>query len=511
MYLTAWTAVLGLTLPSLGVLAQAAEDAPAAALRDTRLHVVEVSGGVSVDTGPMSFELRDAGELRSLRPARRSWWPTIRRRCWPPRCSNRRPTTAIATRPSGKIVPATWKPDRHDYRPGDKEFQATYSGQLDFGAGDALVCRLVFSGRGGQSAAGSHGRTAAAGRVPGPLPPQRHAAPATGAEPTQAGRAGRRPRRAMEHAAPVPVPYLAGRHAAARTRSQPVAIVCDRSEHGGRLSHLAVRERADLPIVDAARAPGPRLDGRLRRAGRAAVCLSQSGRAGPQVAARDCGGAGRSGDPPVASGFARAGRGLAPGGGCVWRAARDRLDGLHRRTERKPSGRGPGTAVEGREAGQRSAGAERSALGGLELAHGSACRRRGTAGHRRRAVAQGRAPRSGLRPAPARGCRCACADAGGGLLARPVHQVAAADVSGRRRHGAGRLGRGRCVAVRVDAARRLEDALSSGLRRQRPPGPATGWAHRQTAAGRRRDRHRPAATRAGSGPAVAAKCEVRRP
>ncbi len=149
MYHSVWIALLGLTLTSLGMPARAAEGAAGAAARAAQLHVAEVPGGVNVDTGPLSFELRDAGGLRSLRIGEKALAADNAAALLAAEVFESKTYDGYRDAAAGKIVPAAWKPDGHDYRPHGTELQATYSGRLDFGAGDALVCRLSLSAAAG--------------------------------------------------------------------------------------------------------------------------------------------------------------------------------------------------------------------------------------------------------------------------------------------------------------------------------------------------------------------------
>ncbi len=149
MRVTASIIALGLILILLGLPARGANDSPAAAPTEARLQAAEFSGGVTVDTGPMSFQLADRGALRSLCIGEKVLV-----------ANNQAPLLAAEVFESsqydgyrdavpGTILPAAWRADRHEYRQGGKEFQASYSGRLDFGSGDAIVGRLVLSASAG--------------------------------------------------------------------------------------------------------------------------------------------------------------------------------------------------------------------------------------------------------------------------------------------------------------------------------------------------------------------------
>ena len=114
MRVTASIIALGLILILLGLPARGANDSPAAAPTEARLQAAEFSGGVTVDTGPMSFQLADRGALRSL-------------------CIGEKVLVATGVFESsqydgyrdavpGTILPAAWRADRHEYRQGGKEF-----------------------------------------------------------------------------------------------------------------------------------------------------------------------------------------------------------------------------------------------------------------------------------------------------------------------------------------------------------------------------------------------------
>lgn len=109
------------------------------------LEVVETPGGARVDTGAIRLELREQGVLRSLRIGQKTLV-----------ADNTAPLLAAEVFESttydgwrdaaaGKTIAAAWQPAKHDYRRGDKEFQAIFSGRLDFGAGDAIGCQLTLA------------------------------------------------------------------------------------------------------------------------------------------------------------------------------------------------------------------------------------------------------------------------------------------------------------------------------------------------------------------------------
>jgi len=158
MHTFTWIATIGWMFASLGVLAEDAKEPSGASPPNAALRVTEAPGGVTIDTGAIRFQLRDEGVLQSLEVGPKALV-----------ADNRAPLMAAEVFESsqydgyrdavpGKIIPATWKPESHEYRPagkvagnseGARDFQATYSGRLDFGAGDAIVCRLVLSARAG--------------------------------------------------------------------------------------------------------------------------------------------------------------------------------------------------------------------------------------------------------------------------------------------------------------------------------------------------------------------------
>ncbi|NUQ65458.1 MAG: hypothetical protein HUU20_23565, partial [Pirellulales bacterium] len=122
---------------------------PGLAVPGAKLQVVDVPGGVAVDTGAMRFQLRDEGAIQSLKIGEKSLV-----------AENTRPLLSAEVFESdqydgwrdfaaGKIIAAAWQPDQHAYRPTDGEFTATFSGRLDFGSGDAIDCSLTLSASAG--------------------------------------------------------------------------------------------------------------------------------------------------------------------------------------------------------------------------------------------------------------------------------------------------------------------------------------------------------------------------
>lgn len=107
--------------------------------------VIEAPGGVTVDTGAVRLELRDQGVLRSVRIGQKA---LVADNAWPLLAAEVFEAAAYdgwRDWAAGKTVPATWQPAAHQYRRGEKEFEASYSGRLDFGSGDAIGCRLTFA------------------------------------------------------------------------------------------------------------------------------------------------------------------------------------------------------------------------------------------------------------------------------------------------------------------------------------------------------------------------------
>jgi hypothetical protein len=122
---------------------------PGVAAAPAKLEMSEVAGGVAVDTGAMRLELTDDCAVRTLALGKKLLVT-----------GNRAPLVAAEVFEShaydgrtdsvpGRTIPAVWHAESHAYERGAREFHARYVGRLDFGAGDAIACRLALSAAAG--------------------------------------------------------------------------------------------------------------------------------------------------------------------------------------------------------------------------------------------------------------------------------------------------------------------------------------------------------------------------
>ena len=110
---------------------------------DAKLQVTNVQDGIVVDTGAMRFELRHECVLRALQIGDKALV-----------AENDAPLLTASVLESehydgwrdyapGKVIEAIYQPIKHDYTHNDKSFKASYTGRLDFGAGDSIGWELT--------------------------------------------------------------------------------------------------------------------------------------------------------------------------------------------------------------------------------------------------------------------------------------------------------------------------------------------------------------------------------
>jgi len=110
---------------------------------DAKMEVEDVDGGVTVDTGAISFELTQRGALRSLTVGDQAIV-----------ADNDAPFFAASVLESedydgwsdcaiGDVIEATWQPGTHDFKHDDNSFTAALTGRLTFPAGDRIDCSLT--------------------------------------------------------------------------------------------------------------------------------------------------------------------------------------------------------------------------------------------------------------------------------------------------------------------------------------------------------------------------------
>jgi len=109
------------------------------------MRVVNIQDGMAVDTGEMRFELGHQGVLRALHVGDKALV-----------ADNDAPFLTASVLESegyngwrdyapGKVVEATYEPMRHDCVHDVEHFGTTYTGRLDFGAGDSIDCELTLT------------------------------------------------------------------------------------------------------------------------------------------------------------------------------------------------------------------------------------------------------------------------------------------------------------------------------------------------------------------------------
>lgn len=142
----------GVGLIAVWGLALAVVSAPARGADTPVLRAVETSGGIRVDTGAVSFELQDTGGVRSLRIGSK---PLVADNADPlvmGELFESRTYDGYRDAAEGKTIAGEWRPATHQYRTTADEFQAEFTGQLDFGAADAIACRLTVAAVAGEPA-----------------------------------------------------------------------------------------------------------------------------------------------------------------------------------------------------------------------------------------------------------------------------------------------------------------------------------------------------------------------
>ena len=112
---------------------------------NAKLKVINIQGGVTVDTSAIRFELSDKGVLRALHIGDKALVTDNEAPFFVASVLESEEYDGWRDYAPGKVIEATYQPIGHEYTHNDKNFRAKYAGRLNFENGDYIDCELTLT------------------------------------------------------------------------------------------------------------------------------------------------------------------------------------------------------------------------------------------------------------------------------------------------------------------------------------------------------------------------------